>query len=79
LSRWAANNYAMFPVHAHLKLLGRNTQASFGLYYRLVPAATGTTLANLQLWLDMPAPFVQMARPRSPLCAACGSARTGRH
>ncbi len=56
----ASNNHAMFPVHAHLNLLGWVTLALFGLFYRLVPAAAGTTLAKLQFWLYVPAHFLQM-------------------
>jgi hypothetical protein len=56
----ASNNHTMFPVHAHLNLLGWVTLALFGLFYRLVPAATGTKLAKLHFWLYVPAHFVQM-------------------
>ena len=56
----ASNNHAMTPVHAHLNLLGWVTLALFGLFYRLVPAATGTTLAKLHFWVYVPAHLVQM-------------------
>ena len=56
----ASNNHSMFPVHAHLNLLGWVTLALFGLFYRLVPAATGTTLAKLHFWVYVPAHLVQM-------------------
>jgi hypothetical protein len=55
-----SNDHTMFAVHAHLNLLGWVTLALFGLFYRLVPAATGTTLAKLQFWIYVPAHFVQM-------------------
>ena len=56
----ASQNHAMAPVHAHLNLLGWVTLAVFGLFYRLVPAAAGTTLAKLHFWVYVPAHFVQM-------------------
>lgn len=57
----ASHNHAMFPVHAHLNLLGWVTLALFGLFYRVVPAAAATTLAKLHFWMYVPAYFVQMA------------------
>ena len=56
----ASHNHTMFPVHAHLNLLGWVTLALFGLFYRLVPAATGTLLAKLHFCVYVPAHFVQM-------------------
>lgn len=56
----ASHNHTMFPVHAHLNLLGWVTLALFGLFYRVVPAAGATTLAKLHFWLYVPAYFVQM-------------------
>jgi hypothetical protein len=56
----ASNDHTMFAVHAHLNLLGWVTLALFGLFYRVVPAATGTTLAKVQFWIYVPAHFVQM-------------------
>jgi hypothetical protein len=56
----ASNDHSMSPVHAHLNLLGWVTLALFGLFYRLVPVATATTLAKLQFWVYVPAHFVQM-------------------
>ena len=56
----ASHNHAMAPVHAHLNLLGWVSLALFGLFYRVVPAATGTTLAKVHFWIYVPAHFVQM-------------------
>lgn len=56
----ASNNHTMLPVHTHLNLLGWVTLALFGLFYRLVPAATETKLAKLHFWVYVPAHFVQM-------------------
>ncbi len=47
----ASNDHSMAPVHAHLNLLGWVSMALFGLFYRLVPAATTTTLAKLHFWI----------------------------
>jgi len=56
----ASNDHSMFPVHAHLNLLGWVSLALFGLFYRVVPAAATTTLAKLHFWIYVPAHFVQM-------------------
>jgi hypothetical protein len=56
----ATNNHSMFPVHAHLNLLGWVSLTLFGLFYRVVPAAATTTLAKLHFWIYVPAHFVQM-------------------
>lgn len=56
----ASHNHTMFPVHAHLNLLGWVSMGLFGLFYRSWPAAAGTTLAKVQFWIYVPAHFVQM-------------------
>lgn len=56
----ASKDHSMFPVHAHLNLLGWVTLALFGLFYRFVPAAAATKLAKLHFWIYVPAHFVQM-------------------
>ena len=56
----ASKDHSMFPVHAHLNLLGWVTLALFGLFYRFVPAAARTKLAKLHFWIYVPANFVQM-------------------
>jgi hypothetical protein len=56
----ASNDHSMFPVHAHLNLLGWVTLSLFGLYYRVLPAAAGTRLAQVHFWIYVPAHLVQM-------------------
>lgn len=48
----ATQDHTMHPVHAHLNLLGWVSLGLFGLFYRVVPAAATTRLAQ--------AHFVQM-------------------
>lgn len=55
-----SGDHSMFPVHAHLNLLGWVTLSLFGLYYRALPAAAGTRLARLHFWIYVPAHFAQM-------------------
>ncbi|HTC97152.1 MAG TPA: hypothetical protein VK734_05490 [Bradyrhizobium sp.] len=45
-----SEDFALQAVHAHLNLLGGVLLFLFGLYYRLVPAAGASTLANVQGW-----------------------------
>ena len=56
----ASGDHAMFPVHAHLNLLGWVTLSLFGLFYRAWPAAAKTRLAKVHFGLYVPAHFVQM-------------------
>jgi cbb3-type cytochrome oxidase subunit 1 len=56
----ASHNHSMFPVHAHLNLLGWVAMTLFGLYYRVFPAAAETSLAKAHFWLYVPAHFGQM-------------------
>ena len=56
----ASNDHSMFPVHAHLNLLGWVSLSLFGLYYRAWPAAAQTTLAKVHFWIYVPAHFLQM-------------------
>jgi hypothetical protein len=46
-------NFVLAPAHAHLNLIGGVLLFLFGLYYRLVPAAGTSTLAQVQGWLHM--------------------------
>jgi hypothetical protein len=46
-------DFALAPAHAHLNLVGGVMLFLFGLYYRLVPAAGNSVLANLQGWLHI--------------------------
>jgi hypothetical protein len=56
----ASGDHSMYPVHAHLNLLGFVAMTLFGLFYRMIPAATETMLAKIHFWLYVPAHFVQM-------------------
>jgi hypothetical protein len=56
----ASHDHSMFPVHAHLNLLGWVTLSLFGLFYRNWPAAATTKLAKVHVGLYVPAHFVQM-------------------
>jgi hypothetical protein len=46
-------DFALAPAHAHLNLVGGVLLFLFGLYYRLVPAAGNSTLAQVQGWLHI--------------------------
>ena len=46
-------DFALAPAHAHLNLVGGVLLFVFGLYYRLVPGAAASTLANVQGWLHI--------------------------
>ena len=56
----ASGDHSMFPVHAHLNLLGWVAMTLFGLFYRAFPAAAETKLAKVHFWIYVPAHFVQM-------------------
>lgn len=56
----ASGDHTMFPVHAHLNLLGWVSLSLFGLFYRAWPAAAKTRLAKVHFGLYVPAHFVQM-------------------
>jgi len=56
----ASHDHSMYPVHAHLNLLGWVSLTLFGLFYRTFPAATETTLAKMHFGIYVPAHFVQM-------------------
>jgi hypothetical protein len=46
-------DFTLAPAHAHLNLVGGVLLFLFGLYYRLVPAAGNSPLANVQGWLHI--------------------------
>ena len=46
-------DFALAPAHAHLNLVGGVLLFLFGLYYRLVPAAGNSALAQVQGWLHI--------------------------
>ena len=56
----ASHDHSMFPVHAHLNLLGWVTMALFAFFYRAWPAAAASRIAKVHFWLYVPAHFVQM-------------------
>lgn len=56
----ATQDHSLYPVHAHLNLLGWVSLALFGLFYRAIPAAAGGRLARAHFWIYVPAHLVQM-------------------
>src|SRR6202023_83 len=46
-------DFTLQPAHAHLNLVGGVLLFLFGLYYRLVPAAGSSTLAQIQGWVHI--------------------------
>jgi len=56
----ASHDHSMFPVHAHLNLLGWVSMALFAYFYRAFPAAAASRLAKVHFWVYVPAHFVQM-------------------
>jgi hypothetical protein len=56
----ASHDHSMFPVHAHLNLLGWVSLTLFGLFYRAFPQAVSTTLAKAHFWIYVPSHFMQM-------------------
>jgi cbb3-type cytochrome oxidase subunit 1 len=56
----ASHDHSMFPVHAHLNLLGWVSMTLFGLFYRFFPQAAQTTLAKVHFWIYIPSHFLQM-------------------
>jgi hypothetical protein len=45
--------FALAPAHAHFNLIGGVLLIVFGLYYRLVPSAGNSALAQWQGWLHI--------------------------
>lgn len=56
-----SGNHGMYPVHAHINLLGWVSMSLFGLIYRQFPALAGNTLAKAHFWLYNLALPVNMA------------------
>jgi hypothetical protein len=56
----ASGDHSMYPVHAHLNLLGWVAMSLFGLFYRAFPAAAETKLAKAHFWIYVPAHLAQM-------------------
>ena len=56
----ASHNHSMFPVHAHINLLGWVSLTLFALFYRAWPEAAASGLAKIHFWVYVPAHFVMM-------------------
>jgi hypothetical protein len=56
-----SGNHGMYPVHAHINLLGWVSMSLFGLIYRQFPALAGNKLAKAHFWLYNLALPVNMA------------------
>ena len=54
-------NHTLFPVHAHLNLLGWVSMSIFGLIYRQYPALAANKLARVHFWLyNISLPFTMI-------------------
>lgn len=56
----ASHKHGMFPVHAHINLLGWVSMALFAAFYRAWPAAAASGAARWHFWLYVPGHFVMM-------------------
>ncbi|MFY8060514.1 MAG: hypothetical protein ACOVMK_03140 [Arenimonas sp.] len=56
-----SGNHGMYPVHAHINLLGWVSMALFGLIYRQFPAMASNKLAKAHFWIYNLALPVNMA------------------
>lgn len=56
----ASHNHGMFPVHAHINLLGWVSMGLFAAFYRSTPAAAASPLAKWHFWAYVPGHFVMM-------------------
>ena len=56
----ASGDHSLFPLHAHINLLGWVTMSIFAFFYRLNPAAAATKLAKGQFWVFVAGTFTQM-------------------
>lgn len=57
----ATHDHSLFPLHAHINLLGWVCMSIFAFFYRLVPAAGATKLARIQFWIYVVSHIIQMA------------------
>lgn len=57
----ANSDFTLKPVHVHVNLLGWVSMFLFGLWYRMVPAASETRLAKAHFWIYNIAFPIQMA------------------
>lgn len=56
----ASHQHGMFPVHAHINLLGWVSMALFAAFYRAWPQAKQSALARWHFWLYAPGHFAMM-------------------
>ena len=56
----ASHDHSLYPLHAHVNLLGWVSLSLFGWFYRAFPAATETLLAKLHFAIIVPANLVQL-------------------
>lgn len=60
----ATGDHSLFPLHAHLNLLGWVSMSLFGIIGGLYPAITRGTVATLQFWIynvGLPVMLVSLA------------------
>lgn len=57
----ASKDHTLFPVHAHINLLGWVSLALIGVIYHFFPVAGASRLATVQFWLHNVALLVAMA------------------
>src|SRR3569833_285472 len=48
-----SEDHSLIDAHAHNNLIGYVTMIIYGVYYRLVPAATGKLLATFHFWVAL--------------------------
>jgi hypothetical protein len=56
----ASHDHSLFPVHAHINLLGWVTMSLFAIFYRFFPAAAASKLAAVHFWIYVPGTIVQL-------------------
>lgn len=56
----ASHDHTLFPVHAHINLLGWVSLALIGVIYQYFPVAGASRLATVQFWLHNGALVVMM-------------------
>ncbi len=58
----ASGDRSLYPVHAHLNLLGWVSMALFGILFRKFPAMGASPLARIQFWLyNLGLPLLMLA------------------
>lgn len=56
----ASHDHTLFPVHAHINLLGWVSLTLIGIIYHFFPVAGASRLATVQFWLHNGALIVMM-------------------